>query len=114
MTCLENQIKKLTTSITKEMEMQKAIIKFMSSLDINIRCSAINNEFLYNIAELEFMFKVRAGKKEEFLSILSLTQHAKTINGTTYYPLFAILELINIMKKTICLTHYWQEEDTNA
>ena len=112
MNYLDGKIQELTMIIQKEIEMAKVIVKVITDLDINPRCSSINNEHLYSGSELEFILKVRHEKKQEFQKFLDNTFCEKKIGGNLYYPLYDVLECLLLMKNIICLTNYWSQEES--
>ncbi len=110
MNYLDRQIKDLTDSLNNQIKMEKAILKFIASLDLNVNPSSINNEFLFSIGELDFILKVRTEKKEKFKEFLITYCDGQIIGHAIYFGLFNVVRKLSAMANMICLTHHWCEE----
>ena len=106
MSYLENQIAEAEAQAKKQIDYGKMILNILDSLDLQPRCSAINNEHLYSAAELEAIFKIRRDKKEEFQKFLEINMEAKRINLNLYYSLPKILEYLPTLNGLASLTYY--------
>ena len=106
MSYLENQIAEATTEAIKQIDYGRMILNILDSLDLNPRCSAINNEHLYSAAELETIFKIRRDKKEQFQHFLETNMEAKRINLNLYYSLPKILDYLPTLNGLASLTYY--------
>ena len=107
---LDRQMKGLIDNIKTQIKREEAILEFIASLDLNVRSSSINNEFLFSVGELEFILKVCAEKKEYFEDFLITYCDGQTIGHTLYFRLFNVVRNLSTMTNMICLTHHWHEE----
>jgi len=114
MNYLDRQMQGLIDNIKTQIKREEAILKFIASLDLNVRPSSINNEFLFSIGELEFILKVCVEKKEYFEDFLITYCDGQTIGNTLYFKLFNVVRNLSTMTNMICLTHHWHEGKGNG